>query len=209
MFVNCGTVGWDVSINESIFISNIVSIWQYNLTKQSLGSFCVWAQSIREDVTNVFHWLSPCPELFLDLWNYYLHAQPSRHQNSAFLTLFVTNLPKCGFFHIKGQECLIMCWISQDWGCTGSSNPFSWKTGTIHPTTCTQYHGSWLPGDTRSQGISSYGIDPVLPGHSGLSTSNAYGILMKFCHHYEVSSCACLHKQCHVFLVVSLFLFHQ
>ena len=33
-----------------------------------------------------------------------------------------------------------------------------------------KYHGCWWPGDTRSQGISSYCIDLVLRGYSSLNT---------------------------------------
>ena len=31
-----------------------------------------------------------------------------------------------------------------------------------------QYHGSWWPGDTRSQGISSHGIDIVFLSSHGI-----------------------------------------
>ena len=34
-----------------------------------------------------------------------------------------------------------------------------------------KYHGCWCPGDIRSQGISSHGIDAVLSEYSGSSTS--------------------------------------
>ena len=54
-----------------------------------------------------------------------------------------------------------MYWIvSQCWQCTGSWNLSLWNTRTCSANS--QDHRCWWPGDIRSQGISSHGVDPVL-----------------------------------------------
>ena len=44
------------------------------------------------------------------------------------------------------------------------------KIGTILSYLHSQYHDCWWPGDMRSQGIMSHGIDLVLPEYSNLCT---------------------------------------
>ena len=50
------------------------------------------------------------------------------------------------------------------------------KQGHIHPAVSTMA-ADWCPGDDRSQGISSHGIDLVLPDHSCFSTRKTMHIL--------------------------------
>ena len=57
--------------------------------------------------------------------------------------------------------------IFQQWDGTGSWNPCSCKARTF--LSCGQFYGCWWPGDARSQGISSHGIDLVLE-YSSIST---------------------------------------
>ena len=52
---------------------------------------------------------------------------------------------------------------------TGSWNLPSLKDNDLS-ITHSQYNGCWCPGDTSRQGISSHGIDLVLPGYSSFST---------------------------------------
>ena len=53
---------------------------------------------------------------------------------------------------------------------TSCQNPSSTKTWT-HLFLRYQYHGCWCPGDSCPQGISSHGIDIVIPEYSSLSTT--------------------------------------
>ena len=52
----------------------------------------------------------------------------------------------------------------------------------------TQYHCCWCPGDTRSQGISSHGIDLAIPEYSRLSTRgvNKSYSAMESCYSYSI-----------------------
>ena len=53
------------------------------------------------------------------------------------------------------------------WGRKGKVLPHR-KQGLIYPKG--QYHGCWCPGDKRSQGISTHGIDLIFLEYSSLST---------------------------------------
>ena len=55
-----------------------------------------------------------------------------------------------------------------------------------------QYHGCWCPGDTRSQGISSHGIDLVFPEYSGFNKRRVLNCFKKhICNfnlnHFEIT----------------------
>ena len=39
-----------------------------------------------------------------------------------------------------------------------------------------EYHAGWRPGDSKSQGISSHGVEQVLPQYFGVSTGGADGM---------------------------------
>ena len=72
------------------------------------------------------------------------------------------------------MQLTLLCWIyfrkrnvftfsaiSQDWDDSGSWTPSWWRTRTC---------GCWCPGDARSQGFNSHGIEMVCPEYSDLST---------------------------------------
>ena len=66
-----------------------------------------------------------------------------------------------------------------------------------------QYRGCWWPDDARSQGISSHGIDLVIPEYSGISTErvNLYFVLLLYVAWPAIV--ACIWFVCSVRLVAS------
>ena len=63
--------------------------------------------------------------------------------------------------------------MSQHWDGTGMWNPSSWRARS--QASCnTQYHGCWWPGDARSLGIISHGIDLICLEYLGFNAIRNY-----------------------------------
>ena len=80
-----------------------------------------------------------------------------------------TYTPKRNMLYIHGsaQDCATQ--VRHQWSYGGSepSHQPAWTKDLL--ILLIQYHGCWCPGDTRSQGISSHGIDPNLLEYSCLA----------------------------------------
>ena len=77
----------------------------------------------------------------------------------------------CWKYYRKHENMLAFSIISQQWGginTTVEMLPLKYEVWFILHI---QYHDCWWPGDARSQGISSLGIDLVIPEYSDFSTT--------------------------------------
>ena len=92
------------------------------------------------------------------------HSTWKQWQNQGSNSNTVVN--PCGAEVILGnKQTFAFSTISHHWDGAGSWNTSLWKIRT-HFIQHNQYHGYWCPGDARSQGISSHGIDLIYPAWS-------------------------------------------
>ena len=131
-------------------------LWYLHLT---------WAGGLCPRWWNSIKYVSPIKEFFLDV---------------CYTTRWLT--PVLWIWFKKLKDTFAFSIISQHWDGTIHAQPVVVKSVVLEDTDPfilhIQYHGCWCPGDARSQGINSHGIDLVIL-ESSVSTPKGLKFIMR------------------------------